>query len=90
MDSLRFYKVAAHFIAIVHIVIMFANTIALPVLIIYEPWYLYFPMISLLCSPLLGAQYCMFNRLENYCRYRAGMPQIYDKITHILEYWGLQ
>lgn len=72
-------KIMVYIISIIHLLMIFLNLIAIPFLIIYEPFYIWMPIITLLVSPVIGSTYCMFNRLENYFRIKAGMDIIQDR-----------
>lgn len=56
------------------------NLISIPFVVAYEPFYIWMPIITFLVSPLIGGNYCMFNRLENFFRFKAGMPLIEDRM----------
>jgi hypothetical protein len=75
-----YYYYIAKAVAAVHLIIIFLNLVSVPLLIAYEPFYVWMPLITFLVSPLVGGTYCMFNRLENYYRAKAGMPLINDRI----------
>lgn len=60
-------------IKITHVVLMALNTISMFYLVIYEPFYIWVPMITILVSPLLGGQYCIFNHIENIYRIKLGL-----------------
>ena len=77
------YRLAAHITAITHLLIISLNLLSIPFVVAYEPFYIWMPIITFLVSPLVGGSYCMFNRLENYFRYRAGMDLIYDRLGHL-------
>lgn len=74
-----YYRFIANIIATIHIVLYCMNIISIPMLIAYQPFYIWCPMLTFMVSPLLGGSYCMFNRLENYYRAKAGMPLIWDQ-----------
>lgn len=74
------YRLAAHFVAVTHLLIIALNLISVPLVIAFEPFYIWMPLITFLVSPLVGGAYCMFNRLENHCRSKADMPLIHDRI----------
>lgn len=78
------YYFMAKFVAGVHLIIIGMNTLAIPFLIWKEPFWIWMPMLTMLSSPLLGGAYCLFNRLENYYRYKAGMRPIEDRFTELL------
>lgn len=77
------YKLIAHFIAVVHLLIITLNLVSVPFVIIFEPFYIWMPIITFLVSPLVGGAYCMFNRLENYFRAKAGMRLIDDRVGEL-------
>jgi len=52
--------------------------VAIPLLIIKQPWYIWMPMIIMLVNPVHGGYYCIFNQLENYFREKAKMPFFID------------
>jgi hypothetical protein len=78
------YRILAHCVAVTHLVIIFLNLLAVPLLIINMPFYIWMPIITLLVNPMIGGAYCMFNRLENYFRFKAFMPPIQDRIGDLL------
>ena len=84
-DIMAIYRLLAHLVAGVHLLIIFGNFISIPILINVFPFYVWLPIITLLVSPVIGGTFCMFNRLENYFRNLANMPQIHDRIGHIIE-----
>jgi hypothetical protein len=59
------------------------NVAAIPFLIINEPFWIWMPVITVLVSPLITGTYCMFNRLENFYRGKAGMPYIKDRLDEL-------
>ena len=60
------------------------NCIAGIWLIIYEPWYVAVPLITILANPLMGGQYCVLNNVENMFRQQLGWPLIKDNfIDHV-------
>jgi hypothetical protein len=61
------------------------NFVAIPLLIKYEPFYIWMPLITFLVSPLVGGTYCMLNRLENHFRALAGMRLIEDRIAELFK-----
>tara|TARA_R100001143_G_scaffold61233_1_gene61668 strand:- start:918 stop:1202 length:285 start_codon:yes stop_codon:yes gene_type:complete len=77
----------AHAIAALHLIVYVLNIVSIPLVIIYEPFYIWMPFITFFVSPLLGGVYCMFNRLENVYRQKAGMPLIEDRFAEFL--WHL-
>lgn len=78
-----YYKLMAHFIATIHLILITLNTISIPLLIMYQPFYIYIPLISVLASPIIGGTYCLFNRAENKYRLLAGMPLIQDRVAEL-------
>lgn len=72
---------ASKIVATLHIIVVALNAIALPLLIINEPFYIWMPMITVLCSPLIGGPYCMLNQLENFFRRGAGLESIEDRVA---------
>jgi hypothetical protein len=50
------------------------NTLAIPALVYYQPWYIWMPLITMLVSPVLGGTWCIFNQLEDHYRNKAGLP----------------
>lgn len=79
------YRICAHITAIVHLLIIVLNLLSVPFVIAYEPFYIWMPIITFLVSPLVGGPYCMFNRVENEFRSKAGMPLIHDRLGHLIE-----
>jgi len=78
------YYYMAKFVAVAHMGIILLNALAVPFLIWKEPFWIWMPMITMLVSPVLGGTYCMFNRLENHYRFKAGMPLIDDRFAEFL------
>jgi len=78
-------KIIVYFIAIVHTLLIFLNIISIPLMIINEPIWIKIPLITCLVSPVLGGSYCIFNRIENYYREKANMPQITDRLDDIFK-----
>ena len=69
------YTIAARGVFAVHQVMIGMNTLAIPAVIYYEPWYIWMPIITMLVSPVLGGTWCIFNQLEDYYRDRAGLTK---------------
>lgn len=82
--SVSRYYYMAKLVAVVHMGIILLNAAAIPFLIWKEPFWIWMPLITMLGSPVLGGTYCMFNRLENHYRRKAGMPQIEDRFAEFL------
>ncbi len=78
-------KCAAKLVAIIHLMIMILNLISVPFVIAYEPFYIWMPIITFLVSPVIGGTYCLFNRLENHFRAKAGMSLIEDRIGELFK-----
>lgn len=74
------YRWASRLIAFIHLIIMSINFISIPMVIIYEPFWIWMPIITFMVSPVIGGTYCMFNRLENHFRKKALMPLIEDRL----------
>lgn len=74
-------RITVYFVATAHMGIITLNIAAVPFMVINEPFYIWMPLITFLVSPLVGGSYCMFNRLENYWRHKAGMPLIHDRLA---------
>lgn len=77
------FRVLAHCIATIHLTMIILNLLSVPFVIAYEPFYIWMPVITFLVSPLIGGTYCMFNRMENFCRVRAAMPVIHDRLGNL-------
>lgn len=80
-----YYCCVVRVISITHIAIIILNLASVPFLIWKQPFYIWMPLITLLVSPLIGGQYCMFNKLENYYREKANMPLINDRSEAFVE-----
>lgn len=85
MKTEKLYSIGVDIIAFIHILIIFGNLISVVLLVAYEPFYIWLPLITFLVSPLVGGTYCMFNRLENYFRDKAGRERIYDRFGALFE-----
>ncbi len=79
------YRLLARFVAIIHLAMIFLNVLSVPFLIVCEPFYIWMPLITFLVSPLVGGTYCIFNRLENHYRSKAGMPLIEDRVGELFK-----
>ena len=77
------YGLVARIISLIHILLIVGNLISVPFLVLYTPFYICIPLITMLVSPVLGGSYCLFNRLENYFRYKAGRPQITCRVNSL-------
>lgn len=77
------YKYFARFIAFIHVCIILINVVAIPCIIYFEPFWIWMPIITVMVSPVLGGTYCMFNRIENHYRIKAGLWPIQDRMTHL-------
>ena len=84
MQEYYYYFVKA--IAGIHMILIFGNILSVPLLVAYTPFYIWMPMVTMLVSPVLGGTYCIFNRLENFYRFKAGMPQIDDRLAEFLNF----
>lgn len=84
-DYLFMDKLKAHIVATVHLLMITVNLLSVPLLIANEPIYIWMPLITFLVSPLVGGTYCMFNRLENHYRSKAGMPTIHDRVGNLFK-----
>lgn len=82
---MAYYRSLVRFIAVVHTLVMVMNTVAIPLLIIYEPFWIWMPIITFLVNPMVGGSYCFMNRLENLYREKAGMPLINDRGEEIIK-----
>ena len=78
-----YYSFCARFVAGVHLIILGLNIVSIPCVLAYEPFYIWMPIITVLVSPLVGGTYCVFNRLENHFRAKAGMPLITDRLGNL-------
>ena len=67
-------KIKAYLIWYVHVLVILINTICIPLLAIYQPFYVSVPLITLICSPLVGGTYCLLYMFENYYRQKANLP----------------
>jgi len=83
--SLLLYRLLAHTVAILHLLIIILNFLSIPFVIAYEPFYIWMPVITFLVSPLVGGTYCMYNRLENHFRRKALMPLIQNRSDFIFK-----
>ncbi len=83
-------KVIAYTIAVIHLLIIGTNLISVPLLLIYQPFYICMPLITMLVSPVLGGTYCMFNRMENFYRIKAGLSPIHDRLGSFLDFIGFK
>lgn len=79
------YNIAARLVSITHLFIIGLNVAAIPFVICREPFYIWMPVITMLVSPLVGGTYCMFNRLENFFRVKAGLPTIEDRMDALFK-----
>lgn len=82
--ELRYYLLVK-FIGTIHLVLIFANLISIPLLIVYTPFYIWVPIITMMNSPVVGGTYCSFNRLENHFRRKVGMRQITDRFEELFK-----
>jgi len=80
-----YYYYAYKAVAFFHLVIIFLNMVSVPLLIAYQPFYIWIPMISLLASPVIGGTHCIINRLENKFRVKAGVPVMYDRLEELFK-----
>jgi hypothetical protein len=60
--------------------------VAIPLLIVYEPFWIWMPMITFLASPYIGGSFCIFNRIENHFRRKAVLPPIEDRFYDFIMY----
>lgn len=52
------------------------NMLAIVFLVLYEPWYITLPFVTIISNPLIGGVHCLYNNLENYYRQLLGWPLI--------------
>ncbi len=80
------FRFIVYAIKALHIIIGIVNTIAIPTMLIYAPWYLSIPISVILVATLTANEYeCLLTRLENKFRVKAGMPVIESFIEDIVE-----
>jgi hypothetical protein len=80
-------------LVIAHLLIVLVNLVAIPVLLIYEPWYVSVPLSSFLLRLATVERECPLTSLENRIRVKLGMKKIRSFIGHyIMKYvyilWG--
>ncbi len=83
-----YYCFLVRVITIVHLGVYLVNTISIPFIMYKTPFYIWMPMLTMMVSPVLGGTYCMFNRLENYVRVKAGMPtrtDVFESVVYCFE-----
>ena len=78
------YTFIANCIAGIHLLLILANLVSLACLIAYEPFYIWLPFLTLVSSPMMGGTHCLFNRIENIYRVKAGLPLITDRLEAFL------
>lgn len=83
-------KFIAYTIGTIHIIITLVNLVSVPCLLLYTPFYIWMPIITMLVSPVVGGTYCMFNRMENFYRLKAGLPPIHDRWSSFLDWIGFK
>ena len=82
------YSCIARIVAVVHLLIITLNLLSVPFVVAYEPFYIWMPIITFLVSPMIGGTFCMFNRLENHFRAKAGMRLITDRVAELFRREG--
>jgi hypothetical protein len=90
MDYRTANKLKAHTVACLHLFVIVLNLAAVPMLILHEPFWIWMPIITFGVSPLMGGTYCIFNRLENHYRQKAGLPLIHDRTYELFKNLGLK
>lgn len=78
------YYYAVCFIHLLHWAVYIFNTLCIIPLMLYTPVYVWIPMCTMLANPLIGAQYCILNQLENKYRTLAGLPLLETNFTEVL------
>lgn len=63
-------------VILAHVMLMVINMTAMLVMMVMAPWYIAYPLITLLVSPGLGQNYCILNLAENRAREKLRMKQI--------------
>jgi hypothetical protein len=71
-------------IVVIHNIVIAANLLSVLLLLIYTPFYIWLPMLTLLVNPILGGKFCLMNQTENYYRKLAGLPTIKDRAEELL------
>ena len=70
-----------------HVVIWLGNLVAGVILVVYAPWYICFPLITILMNPYVGGPYCFLVAIENILRLKLDIIQIPDfHFTRMLKF----
>ncbi len=69
-------KLLLFFVRVIHEALIWGNFIAIPLLILLQPWYIWLPIVSCIASPLLDGVNCRMVRLENKLRKKIKLEQI--------------
>ena len=72
------------FVVVFHVGVILGNLAAVPMLIIFRPWYEALPLTSIVTIISCTRIECPLTRLENMVRDELGMPRIGGFIKHYL------
>ncbi len=71
------YLLLSRIVKGIHFIIALTNTIAMVVLVIYAPWYIWCPVNTILVATTTKQDYsCILTRIENKLRAKDGLPPL--------------
>lgn len=82
---MTFYKLILYGIVALHYVLFFFLIASIPMLLIYEPWYVSVPVVVWLINLATLPVRCILTTWENRIRTKLGMPKINGFVSkHLL------
>jgi len=76
MKHLIFFFVGLYTSIVVHSLVLLSMLVAVPMLILYEPWYVSLPLLVWMLNLLTMPFRCPLTSVENYFRTKIGLPKI--------------
>lgn len=86
MKHLTFLKIALYLVVGVHMLIVAAMAASIPMLFIYEPWYVSLPVSVWIMHLAKAPLRCPLTQLENVIRGKLAMPKIHGFINHYISW----
>lgn len=84
MDWLHFKNCAlVSLIHAIHWCLYLSNIFAIIPLILFQPWYIFMPLVTVLGHPIISGAFCGLNNLENHYREKAGWTIIQHNFTEV-------
>lgn len=82
IKHLTFLHLALYIVVVVHMVLVAAMAISVPLLAIHQPWYVSLPVSVWIMHLMKAPLKCPLTTLENYIRSELHLPKIRGFISH--------